>query len=96
MTDYYEHPQYRFECLNADGDRTEMEFTAEKLSTVTGKFVDFLKASGFSYVTGISVLSKGNDNNPTNWNYHFDERGEYEHPPVEDLMGKLEEKVANE
>lgn len=96
MTDYYEHPQYRFECLNADGDRTEMEFTAEKLSTVTAKFVDFLRGAGFSYVTGISILSKGNDNNPTNWNYHFDEWGEYEHPPVEDLMGKLEEKVANE
>ena len=96
MTDYYEHPSFRFECLNQDGDRTEMEFTAEKLSTVTAKFVDFLRGAGFSYVTGISILSKGNDNNPTNWNYHFDEWGEYEHPPVEDLMGKLEEKVANE
>tara|TARA_Y100000004_G_C8823770_1_gene373129 strand:+ start:386 stop:676 length:291 start_codon:yes stop_codon:yes gene_type:complete len=96
MTEYYEHPQYRFECINADGDRTEMEFSAEKLPQVSAKFVDFLRAVGFSYVTGISVLSKGNDRNPTNWNYHFDEWGEYEHPPMDDLINQLEEKVADE
>ena len=50
MTQYYEHPTYRFECLNADGDRTEMEFSAEKLGDVAGKFVDFLRGAGFSYV----------------------------------------------
>ncbi len=95
MTDYYEHPSYRFEC-NSDGDRTEVEFTAETLGVITGKFVDFLRASGFSYVTGISILSKGKNEDPTNWNYHFDQWGEYEHPPVDEFIDRIAEKVANE
>ena len=96
MTDYYEHPSYRFECLNPDGDRTEMEFSAEKLGDIAGKFVDFLRGAGFSYVSGISVLSKGHDKNPANWNYHFDQWGEYQHPPMDDMLENIAKKVADE
>jgi hypothetical protein len=97
MTEYYyEHPTYRFECSTADGDRTEMEFSSETLTEVTGKFVDFLRAAGFSYVTGISILAKGNEQDPINWNYHFDQWGEYEHPPIDQFVDEIAKKVADE
>jgi len=96
MTEYYEHPQYSFECTDDVGNRIVVEFTAETLSEITAKFVDFLKGVGFSYVTGISVLSKGSEENPSNWNYHFDSWGEYQHPPIDEMINKIAEKVANE
>ena len=96
MTDYYEHPTYDFTCTGPDGDEISMTFSAESLGEITGKFVDFLKGCGFSYVSGVSVLSKGSEQNPANWNYHFDNWGEYEHPPMDDMINNIAEKVADE
>ena len=96
MTEYYEHPTYEFSQTDADGNEISMSFSAESLPEICGKFVDFLKGCGFSYVSGISVLSKGSETNPANWNYHFDNWGEYEHPPMDDMINKIADKVANE
>ena len=96
MTEYYEHPTYEFAQTDIDGNEISMSFSAETLPEICGKFVDFLKGSGFSYVSGISVLSKGSETNPANWNYHFDNWGEYEHPPMDDMINKIAEKVADE
>ena len=96
MTEYYEHPTYEFSQTDPEGNTVEMAFTAESLPVICGKFVDFLKGAGFSYVSGVSVLSKGAEQNPANWNYHFDEWGEYEHPPMDDMINKIADKVANE
>ena len=73
-----------------------MSFSAESLPEICGKFVDFLKGAGFSYVSGISVLSKGSETNPANLNYLFDNWGEFEHPPMDDMINKIAEKVADE
>ncbi len=96
MTEYYEHPTYEFAQTDIDGNEISMSFSAESLPEICGKFVDFLKGCGFSYVSGISVLSKGSETNPANWNYHFDNWGEYEHPPMDDMINKIAEKVADE
>ena len=96
MTEYYEHPSYEFSCTDPEGNEISMSFSAETLAEISGKFVDFLKGAGFSYVSGISVLSKGSETNPANWNYHFDNWGEYEHPPMDDMINKIAEKVADE
>ena len=96
MTEYYEHPTYEFAQTDIDGNEISMSFSAESLPEICGKFVDFLKGWGFSYVSGISVLSKGSETNPANWNYHFDNWGEYEHPPMDDMINKIAEKVADE
>ena len=96
MTEYYEHPTYEFSQTDIDGNEISMSFSAESLPEICGKFVDFLKGCGFSYVSGISVLSKGSETNPANWNSHFDNWGEYEHPPMDDMINKIAEKVADE
>ena len=96
MTEYYEHPTYEFAQTDIDGNEISMSFSAESLPEICGKFVDFLKGAGFSYVSGLSVLSKGSETNPANWNYHFDNWGEYEHPPMDDMINKIAEKVADE
>ena len=96
MTEYYELPTYEFAQTDIDGNEISMSFSAESLPEICGKFVDFLKGAGFSYVSGISVLSKGSETNPANWNYHFDNWGEYEHPPMDDMINKIAEKVADE
>ena len=96
MTEYYEHPTYEFSQTDIDGNEISMSFSAESLPEICGKFVDFLKGAGFSYVSGISVLSKGSETHPANWNYHFDNWGEYEHPPMDDMINKIAEKVADE
>ena len=96
MTEYYEHPTYEFAQTDIDGNEISMSFSAESLPEICGKFVDFLKGAGFSYVSGISVLSKGSETNPANWNYHFDQWGEYEHPPMDDMIKNIAQKVADE
>ena len=48
MTEYYEHPTYEFSQTDPEGNTVSMEFTAETLPAICGKFVDFLKGAGFS------------------------------------------------
>ena len=96
MTEYYDHSVYDLTCVDSNGNEISMNFSAETLPEVCGKFVDFLRGAGFSYVSGISVLSKGAETNPAKWHYHFDNWGEYEHPPMDDMIDNIAQKVADE
>ena len=62
-------------------DRTEewsCDFEAEELPRVLTRLSDFLRAVGFTYVDGMSVLSKGKNNDKHEWKYWSDDAGEYE------------------
>ena len=58
-------------------DSAEIEFEVEELPRVLSKLCDFLRAVGFSYVSGMSVVSKVTNKNETDWKYHKDDAGEY-------------------
>ena len=58
-------------------DSAEIEFEVEELPRVLSKLCDFLRAVGFSYVNGMSVVSKGTNKNQDEWKYHKDDAGEY-------------------
>jgi len=68
----------KYQLRAYDGDfATEVEFEAVELPRVLTRLTDFLRAVGFTYVNGMSVVSKGNDPNQDEWKYHNDDMGEY-------------------
>lgn len=70
--------KYQLRAFEPGGDfATEIEFEAEELPRVLTRLTDFLRSVGFTYVNGMSVVSKGNDPNPDEWKYHNDDMGEY-------------------
>ena len=70
--------KYQLRAFEPGGDfATEIEFEAVELPRVLTRLTDFLRSVGFTYVNGMSVVSKGNDPNQDEWKYHNDDMGEY-------------------
>ena len=50
---------YQFDFENSTGFRVQYEFGAETYNEVVENFVRFLKASGYTYISGITVHTDG-------------------------------------